>query len=921
MKTASMLTAVVLFTSNALSDCPGDIDGDRAVTGADLGLLFAAWGPCGAPCPADIDGDGFVGGGDIGGLLSAFGSCPEEPGEGPFNYGEALQKAITFYEAQRAGDLPADGRIAWRADCFDAELEQLNGSYPVDAAIRNRYMDAGDTPTFVLPITSAMTTLAWSGIEFGDGWRSTGQFDELLAALRWHADWCIAAHPRPDVFCGQIGQGGPSHAFWGPPEIHEQATGYQPRIWWLNPENPGSEPAAEAAAFLAAFSMLLQDRDPAYAAEALRHARELYAFADEHQGRYVDSIPDAVPFYNSWSGYLDELAWAAAWLHRATGEASYLADAEAHYAAASPDPAWSQSWDGKINGAAVLLQHLTGRDSYRADAERHLDHWLPGGGIAYTPGGLAWLDTWGSLRYAANTSFLAFVHAELNGDPDGRYREFGESQIDYILGDNPRSSSYVCGFGENPPRNPHHRGAHGSWRDWIVDPAPNRHVLWGALVGGPASADDYDYEDDRNDYIANEVACDYNAGFTAALSRMAREYGGTPLPDAQFPPHEDSYGEEMFVEASLIEDEPSFSRVRCVFNNRSAWPARWSDQLSFRIFVDLTETVAAGLGPDDVRVESGFLDGGSLGPLEAWDPARNIYSVEVSYVGESFGPGKGTDYLRESQITIGLDPSAPASAWNPSNDPSLGVLAFGQSAIAKTEAIAVYEAGSLVFGEEGSVDCNDNGIADDLDIADGAPDLDGNGRPDECDPDCDGDGTPDAAEIDQGASDCDADGTPDACQQPADCDGDGSPDACEIADGSASDCDGNGVPDACDIDAGSASDNDGDGVPDRCQIAGILFEFSVNDQWNSGFNASLTIRNLSGADISGWEVVWDSPYEVVNAWNSVLRSSSGDSTTVVNEAWNGTIPDGGSVEIGFQANGVPVPPTNVTVNAAGAEPG
>ena len=921
MKTSITLTAVAALTTTALGDCPGDLNGDGAVTGADLGVLFAAWGPCGSPCPADIDGDGVVGGGDIGGMLSSFGSCPDEPGTGPFNYGEALQKAITFYDAQRAGDLPEDGRLSWRSDCFDQELEQLNGSYAVSPGIRNRYMDAGDTPTFVLPISSAMTTLAWSGIEFEEGWRATGQFDELVEALRWHADWCIAAHPEPDVFCGQIGQGGPSHAFWGPPEIHEQATGYAPKIWWLNPSNPGSEPTAEAAAFLAALSMLLEDDDPAYSAEVLQHARDLYAFADEHQGRYVDSIPDVVPFYNSWSGYFDELAWAATWLHRATGEATYLTDAEAHYASASPDPLWSQSWDGKINGAAVLLHHLTGKEGYRSDAERHLNHWLPGGGIAYTPGGLAWLDTWGSLRYAANTSFLAFAHAELNGDPDGRYRSFGESQINYILGDNPRNSSYVCGFGENPPLNPHHRGAHGSWRDWIGDPEPNRHVLWGALVGGPASADDFDYDDDRSDYIANEVACDYNAGFTAALSRMAREYGGSPLPDSEFPPVEDSYGQEMFVEASLIEDEPTFSRVRCVFNNRSAWPARWSDQLSFRIFVDLTETLAAGYGPDDVRVESGFLDGGTLGSLEAWDPARNIYAVEISYVGEAFGPGMGTDYRREAQVTIGLDSSAPADAWDPTNDPSLGGLAFGQSAIAKTEMIPVYEAGSLIYGEEGTVDCNDNGVADDEEIGDGAPDLDGNGRPDECDPDCDGDGTPDAAEIAQGETDCDTDGVPDECQQLADCDGDGLADRCAIADGLVADCDANQVPDACDIGSGGAEDGDGDGVPDRCQLDGLIFEFTVNDQWNSGFNASLTIRNLSGGDISGWQVTWDSPYEVVNAWNSVLQSSGGGNTTVVNETWNGVIPDGGSVEIGFQANGTPSPPQNVSVNATEAEPG
>ena len=32
------------------------------------------------------------------------------------NYGEALQKSFLFYEAQRAGGLPEDNRIDWRAD-------------------------------------------------------------------------------------------------------------------------------------------------------------------------------------------------------------------------------------------------------------------------------------------------------------------------------------------------------------------------------------------------------------------------------------------------------------------------------------------------------------------------------------------------------------------------------------------------------------------------------------------------------------------------------------------------------------------------------------------------------------------------------------------------------------------------------------
>ncbi|MEE2972372.1 MAG: hypothetical protein VX672_04540, partial [Planctomycetota bacterium] len=55
--------------------CPGDFNGDGEVSGSDLGLLMAAWGPCGG-CPADLDGDGFVGGADLGLMTAGWGTCP-----------------------------------------------------------------------------------------------------------------------------------------------------------------------------------------------------------------------------------------------------------------------------------------------------------------------------------------------------------------------------------------------------------------------------------------------------------------------------------------------------------------------------------------------------------------------------------------------------------------------------------------------------------------------------------------------------------------------------------------------------------------------------------------------------------------------------------------------------------------------------
>ena len=50
----------------------------------------------------------------------------------------------------------------------------------------------------------------------------------------------------------------------------------------------------------------------------------------------------------------------------------------------------------------------------------------------------------------------------------------------------------------------------------IGDGGPNPNLLKGALVGGPDGNDNY--QDSRSDYVKNEVACDYNAGFQSALA-------------------------------------------------------------------------------------------------------------------------------------------------------------------------------------------------------------------------------------------------------------------------------------------------------------------------------------------------------------------------------------------------------------------
>ncbi|MBE9065229.1 glycoside hydrolase family 9 protein [Leptolyngbya cf. ectocarpi LEGE 11479] len=435
-------------------------------------------------------------------------------------YGEALQKSFLFYEAQRSGKLPDDNRIAWRGD------SALNDGADVGIDLTGGYYDAGDHVKFGFPMAASTTMLTWGVLEYYDAYAQSGQLDEALDAIKWATDYFLKAHisdgQTTQAFYGQVGDPKLDHAYWGSPE---NQTIERP-AYKIDPANPGSDLAAETAAALAAASIAFRATDPVYADRLLVNAKQLYAFADAYRGRYSESISQAKEYYNSWSGYTDELAWGAAWLYKATGESHYLDKAQKSYQNLGVD--WTQNWDDKSYGTGVLLAQITDKPLYRTEVENWLNNWVSGD-IAKTDGGLAWVDEWGSLRYSANTAFIAGVYSDTVNPAGGQYDAFSRNQIDYILGDNPAQQSYVAGIGASFPKNVHHRAASGTTK--ITDPAPNEYVLHGALVGGPRLPHDFSYTDERTDFLGNEVALDFNAGFTGAVARLYGQDGGGLLSD------------------------------------------------------------------------------------------------------------------------------------------------------------------------------------------------------------------------------------------------------------------------------------------------------------------------------------------------------------------------------------------------------
>ncbi len=77
--------------------------------------------------------------------------------------------------------------------------------------------------------------------------------------------------------------------------------------------------------------------------------------------------------------------------------------------------------------------------------------------------------------------------------------------------------------------------------------------------------------------------------------------------------------------------------------------------------------------------------------------------------------------------------------------------------------------------------------------------------------------------------------------------------------------------------------------------------YNIDNQWGSGFVASITVKNDTGAAVNNWSVNWQySNNRITNSWNANFSGSN--PYTATNMSWNGSIAAGQSISFGFQGN-------------------
>ncbi|MFV8752903.1 glycoside hydrolase family 9 protein [Nannocystaceae bacterium ST9] len=475
----------------------------------------------------------------------------------PFAIGSNLYQtlrgaALSYFYLNRSGvpiEMPYAGHPQWArgaghpSDAKAACRADAGCTYTLDAS--GGWYDAGDYGKYVVNAGISVWTLlnlwehtdASARARLADGTLAIPERDngapDLLDEARWELEWML----RMQVPAGQ------PHAGLAHHKIHEDA--------WLGlPNDPAIEtatrylhrPSTSAGLNLAAVAgqaaRVWRDLDPAFSKRCLAAAELAYAaaLAEPELFAPADDNVGGGPYDDK--DLSDEFYWAAAELFVTTGKAVYakamkgskhfgrVLGPNASGEGAQASMSWQQVASLGTLTLAVVPNELGGKGVAQARAavveaaKGYLHHvGAEGYPVPLTAGG-AGKYPWGSNSLVLNNMVILGLAHQITGDD--AYLEGMLQGMDYLLGRNPNSQSYVSGYGSYPLTNPHHRYWAAQLDAEFPPPPP------GAISGGPNS-DLQDphvqqaglsgcppmkcFVDHVESWSTNEVAINWNAPF------------------------------------------------------------------------------------------------------------------------------------------------------------------------------------------------------------------------------------------------------------------------------------------------------------------------------------------------------------------------------------------------------------------------
>ncbi len=430
-------------------------------------------------------------------------------------YDALLDDTVRMLYLQRCGTEVVDDKFG-HAACHDTEATIYGTSDKIE--VSGGWHDAGDYGRYIVAAAKAVADVLYAyqadptaysdniGIpESGNG------TPDVLDEVRYELEWMLKMQDQTDggvyhkVTCDTF----PGYVM---PEKETKPLIVMPK---------STTATADFAASMAMAYEFYKDIDADFADKCLAAAKKAYDWAKANPEVTYKNPADVVTGEYGDKNPIDELYWAAAQMYRATGEASYLTDADAISTKLKRGLDWSTV--GDYGNIALITMDSIDKESVAYGNAKSV--------IISQADDLAEISAeqaysvatesyhWGSNMTIANYGIILAHAYDLTGEQ--KYIDAAQGQLDYLLGTNPLGTCFVTGYGTATPVAPHHRPSMA-----VGEP------MKGMLVGGvnqnlednaalaycidspPAKC----WVDNGESYSTNEITIYWNSPLTYLIS-------------------------------------------------------------------------------------------------------------------------------------------------------------------------------------------------------------------------------------------------------------------------------------------------------------------------------------------------------------------------------------------------------------------
>jgi endoglucanase len=441
-------------------------------------------------------------------------------------------------QARPAGHVTDDAVTCWRGT--DPQGVQWEGcDYLLNG--RGGWYDAGDYGKYVVNGGISLWTLLnlyeRQPDAFPDGSlnipESGNGVSDLLDEARWEMEFLMAMQvPEGQALAGMVHHKLHDAQWSGVPVM--PPTEYDNNSTFANPSGgrylfpPSTAATLNVAATAAQCARIWREIDADFAARCLSVAETAWRAANDNPIMLAGNVPGAGGGNYDDNNVDDEFYWAAAELFITTGNPAYkdFFTASPFYSAfpnMNGGSASSMSW-GSVAALGTISLATVANDlsadeiaALRAQIAAAADHYLNViAGEGYRVSLTQNQYFWGSSSDVLNNALVMALAYDFTGE--ARYLNGVTESMDYLLGRNALSFSFISGYGARSMQHPHHR----FWGNQGDFPPPPPGAVAGGPNGNPSDPAALDagvndlgaakrYVDLIGSWSTNEVTINWNA--------------------------------------------------------------------------------------------------------------------------------------------------------------------------------------------------------------------------------------------------------------------------------------------------------------------------------------------------------------------------------------------------------------------------